>query len=132
MLTPVILFVCLFNICSSDGGWTESKIFPNILKQSACIRQQRRGMVVNVRSFLAFKQTRSFFFYFFKGSAIFISNETNTTQQEWSVTSVSPRITLTFVNQTYYIKLLAAVDLDVRCLNIKKIRNLNTIVNLIE
>lgn len=29
------------------------------------------------------------------------------------MTTVSSRITLTFVNQTYYIKLLTAVDLDV-------------------
>lgn len=45
------------------------------------------------------------------------------------MTTVTPRITLIFVNQTYYIKLLTAIDLDVRCLSIKEIRNLNTIVN---
>lgn len=48
----------------------------------------------------------------YTGSIIFESNETNSTNQDWSI-ATNPRVGLTLVNQTYQITLLTAVDLDV-------------------
>lgn len=47
------------------------------------------------------------------GSAIFISNETNSLRKVWSVTSMEPRVALTFVKKTYQLVLLSEEDLDV-------------------
>uniref|UniRef100_K1RJE7 Uncharacterized protein n=1 Tax=Magallana gigas TaxID=29159 RepID=K1RJE7_MAGGI len=44
-------------------------------------------------------------------SIIFVSNETNSTKQDWAM-STNTRVELTFVNQTYQITLLLAVELD--------------------
>ncbi|XP_065941826.1 uncharacterized protein [Magallana gigas] len=47
------------------------------------------------------------------GSVIFVSSETNSQTKEWFVTSIEPRVALTFVKQTYQLVLLSEVDLDV-------------------
>lgn len=47
------------------------------------------------------------------GSVIFVSSETNSQTKEWFVTSIEPRVALTFVKQTYQVVLLSEVDLDV-------------------
>lgn len=47
------------------------------------------------------------------GSTIFISNETNSLRKVWSVTSMEPRVALTFVKKTYQLVLLSEEDLDV-------------------
>lgn len=46
------------------------------------------------------------------GSIIFESNKINSTKQEWRISS-NDRVALTFVKQTYQIRLLTVVDLDV-------------------
>lgn len=46
------------------------------------------------------------------GSIVFVSNETNSTKQDW-IMSTNTRVELLFVNQTYQIILLTAVELDV-------------------
>lgn len=47
------------------------------------------------------------------GSVIFVSSETKSQTKEWFVTSIEPRVALTFVKQTYQVVLLSEVDLDV-------------------
>ncbi|XP_078334091.1 uncharacterized protein LOC111112535 [Crassostrea virginica] len=47
------------------------------------------------------------------GSVIFVSNETNSTKQEWNVSDPNPRVALILVNQTYQLTLLSFMDLDV-------------------
>lgn len=46
------------------------------------------------------------------GSIIFESNKINSTKQEWRISN-NDRVALTFVKQTYQIRLLTVVDLDV-------------------
>lgn len=62
------------------------------------------------------------------GSIIFVSNETNATKQDWKIVS-STRVGLTFVNQTYQITLLSAIDLDVA--NVCNLAGLDTSSQLI-
>lgn len=51
-------------------------------------------------------------YFVIKGSIIFESNKINSTKQEWRI-SRNDRVALTFVKQTYQIRLLTVVDLDV-------------------
>lgn len=51
-------------------------------------------------------------YFVIKGSIIFEPNKINSTKQEWRI-SRNDRVALTFVKQTYQIRLLTVVDLDV-------------------
>ncbi|XP_061177781.1 uncharacterized protein LOC133186566 [Saccostrea echinata] len=48
-----------------------------------------------------------------QGSILFIGNETNSTTLKWAISNSNPSVSLEFVNQTYQLVLLQAIDLDV-------------------
>lgn len=51
-------------------------------------------------------------YFSIKGSIVFVSNEISSSKQDW-VMLTNTLFAMTFVNQTYRITLLSAVDLDV-------------------
>lgn len=57
-------------------------------------------------------------YFSIKGSIVFVSNEISSSKQDW-VMFTNTLFAMTFVNQTYRITLLSAVDLDV--FNVRRI-----------
>lgn len=67
-------------------------------------------------------------YFLIKGSIIFVSNETSSTNQDWRI-DTSTRVELTFVKQTYQIALLSGVDLDVT--NVRRTNVIHLLNNFI-